>query len=60
LGGHSKSNRREAFAAHSTPVPQDGATALARIAAQKAVLSSAANFRRLILTFHAMTQLNDA
>jgi hypothetical protein len=58
LGGHRKSDRREAFAALPTAVPQNRAPAFAGIAAQKAVLSLAANFRRLILTFHAMIQLN--
>src|SRR5437667_2567287 len=60
LGGHKESDRREAFAAHTTPVPQYGATTLAGIAAQKAVLPPAANFRRLILTFHAMIPFNCA
>jgi len=60
LRGHSKSDRREALAALTTTIPQNGATAPAGIAAQEAVLPSAANFRRLILTFHAMIQFNFA
>jgi hypothetical protein len=60
LGGHRKSDRRKPFATDATPVPQDCATTFGRIAAQKAVLSPAANFRRLILTFHAMIPLNCA
>jgi len=44
LGGHRKSDRGEAIAAQATPVPQNGATAFAGIAAQKAVLPLAANF----------------
>src|SRR5439155_23081404 len=49
LGGHRKADRGEAIAAQATPVPQSGTTAFAGIAAQKAVLPLAANFRRLIL-----------
>jgi hypothetical protein len=60
LGGHRKSNWREAFAALATPIPQNPAATFAGIAAQKAVLSLAADFRRLILTFHAMVQFNCA
>jgi len=60
LGGHRKSDRREAFAANPTPIPQNPAAAFAGITAQKAVLSLAANFRRLILTFHAIIQFNCA
>jgi len=60
VGGHRESDRREAFAAHATPVPQNRATTFAGIAVQKAVLTPAANFRRLILTFHAMIQFNSA
>jgi hypothetical protein len=60
LGGHRKSDRGEAFAALATTIPQNAAAAFAGISAQKAVLALAANFRRLILTFHAMIQFNCA
>ncbi len=50
--GFTKSNRRQAFAAHAAAVGQRGLAALGGIAVQKPVLAFAADFRRLILAFH--------
>jgi hypothetical protein len=47
-----ESNWSEALAAHPTAIPEDGAAALAGIAAEKAVLPFPADLRGLILSFH--------
>jgi len=50
--GFTKSNRRQAFAAHATAIGQGGLAALGGIAVQETVLAFPADFRRLILAFH--------
>ena len=42
----------ETLASDSTTIPQNGSSALARIAAEESVLPFAADFRWLILSFH--------
>src|ERR1041384_7673068 len=53
-----KSNRRQALAAHPASIAQNGAATLRRVAAEKAVLPFAADFRWLILAFHKVVSSN--
>jgi hypothetical protein len=48
------SNGRETLAANAAAVGKGGFAALAGVAVQKPVLPLAADFRRLILTFHKL------
>ena len=52
-------DRREAFAPDASAISQGSTTALARIASQKSVLSFAAAFGRLVLTFHALSNRDE-
>src|SRR6266568_1672774 len=50
-------NRRQTLAPYPAAVAQDGAPALAGVAAQQSVLPFPANLRRLILAFHKSVQV---
>src|SRR5687767_789103 len=55
---HTRSDRREAFAADAPPVAQNGAAALLGFAIEKPVLPFAADFRWLILPFHVLIPIS--
>jgi hypothetical protein len=57
LGGHGRSNRREALATLAAAIAQGGAPAFGAFAGQETMLPHAAAFGRLILSFHKINSV---